>query len=67
MIMKKEGHPTDYKDPVCGMVVGRESAASDVEYEGAHFYFCSDMCRTRFLENPERYTAKGAESRSADS
>ncbi len=44
------------KDPVCGMTVqpGRELTAF---YDGQTFAFCSEFCRTTFLEHPDRYAA----------
>jgi uncharacterized protein len=47
-------------DPVCGMQVETGSAPARVEHEGQTLYFCSDHCRERFVEAPERYvTATG--------
>jgi Cu+-exporting ATPase len=42
-------------DPVCGTEVNTMSAAVQCEYGGQAFYFCSEACRQRFLEAPERY------------
>jgi Cu+-exporting ATPase len=38
-------------DPVCGMTVD-ERSASRAEHDGRTFYFCSEHCRQKFLENP---------------
>lgn len=43
-------------DPVCGMQV--DTSKSDVvsaEHEGSRYYFCCDLCRTRFRKSPAAY------------
>jgi P-type Cu+ transporter len=52
----ESGHATD---PVCSMRVAVTSHRH-VDHHGTHFYFCSDRCRARFVEDPQRYLA-GAE------
>ena len=42
-------------DPVCGMQVDEKSATWKSEYNGRTYYFCSEACRTEFLEKPEKY------------
>jgi len=42
------------KDPVCGMDVNPEKAATAV-YEGTTYYFCAPGCRKAFGENPTKY------------
>jgi Cu+-exporting ATPase len=41
------------KDPVCGMTVDPEKAAASKEYRDQTYYFCSDKCRDRFIDDPE--------------
>jgi uncharacterized protein len=41
-------------DPVCGMTVDRSKALTE-RYAGHVHYFCSEHCRSRFREDPERY------------
>jgi len=41
-------------DPVCGMEVTAESEWT-AEYEGVTFYFCSEGCRDKFIEEPGKY------------
>jgi YHS domain-containing protein len=43
-------------DPVCGMQVERDVAPAQAEYHEHRFYFCSDHCRDRFLQHPERFS-----------
>jgi YHS domain-containing protein len=42
-------------DPVCGMRVHRDTTVGTAEYRGHTYYFCCEMCRKRFVENPEEY------------
>ncbi len=41
-------------DPVCGMQVQTANAPSSLVHDGHVVYFCSDRCRHRFEEGPER-------------
>jgi YHS domain-containing protein len=49
------------KDPVCGMMIDRDTAADKSLYQGRTFYFCSVECKRQFDAAPERYAA-GASS-----
>src|SRR5260370_3394651 len=49
---------TNAKDPVCNMDVVPEVAKHSTEHQGQRFYFCSSGCLKRFLEDPQRYSAK---------
>ncbi len=42
-------------DPVCGMSVQVGSEATSVEYEGNHYYFCSQQCADTFNSEPTKY------------
>ncbi|HVB71717.1 MAG TPA: permease [Acidimicrobiales bacterium] len=44
-------------DPVCSMQVRVNDAPAESVHENHHYYFCSDRCRERFEERPERYVA----------
>jgi Cu(I)/Ag(I) efflux system membrane fusion protein len=53
-------HGAAVKDPVCGMEVDEARARAagwTVERRGKTLSFCSDGCRRRFLEAPDRYAA----------
>ncbi len=39
-------------DPVCGMEVG---VTLESQYDGASYFFCTEMCREEFNETPQRY------------
>jgi YHS domain-containing protein/uncharacterized membrane protein YraQ (UPF0718 family) len=43
-------------DPVCGMRVDPAAAPAQLDHRGKRLYFCSEQCRDRFLEHPERYS-----------
>ena len=43
------------RDPVCGMAIAAESDALRAEHKGATYRFCSEDCRARFLDDPDRF------------
>jgi membrane fusion protein, copper/silver efflux system len=46
------------RDPVCGMEVDKvlaSKAGRQVDRDGQAYFFCSDACKKRFDEEPERY------------
>src|SRR5438874_3508521 len=45
------------RDPVCGMNVDPRTASQRAELAGSTYYFCSAGCRSKFVEDPARYTA----------
>ncbi len=45
-------------DVVCGMQVDPAKAAGKSEYNGKTYYFCSNVCKTRFDADPAKYAAK---------
>lgn len=53
----EEDLPARVVDPVCGMTVAAVDASPHAEVDGATTWFCCAGCRTRFLEDPERYAA----------
>lgn len=53
------------KDPVCGMIIRPEDAAATEDHEGRTFYFCSQACHERFVNDPHRY-GHPAEEHGAD-
>src|ERR1700682_1333481 len=40
-------------DPICGMMVHKQSAPGALEHEGTTYYFCSDHCLEAFRKNPQ--------------
>jgi predicted transcriptional regulator/YHS domain-containing protein len=49
--------PAMATDPVCGMHVSMDAAASNAVFGGRTYYFCSEDCRERFNARPEDYAA----------
>ncbi|MGA7172507.1 MAG: permease [Candidatus Dormiibacterota bacterium] len=49
-------------DPVCGMQVERSSAPARLTSAVGEIYFCSDRCRDRFQQHPERFSTVGSDS-----
>lgn len=47
-------------DPVCGMQVQADHAPAQALHAGHRSYFCSDHCKDRFVNSPDRFTAPGA-------
>jgi YHS domain-containing protein len=45
-------------DPVCGIDLEESEAASTLEFEGRTYYFCSEICREEFEENPHRFAVE---------
>ena len=42
-------------DPVCKMEVDENDTIYNSEYKGKTYYFCSQLCKIDFDENPEEY------------
>lgn len=48
-------------DPVCGMDVDElqaKAAGRSLEHAGTTYYFCSDDCRAKFAQHPEKFTSR---------
>jgi Cu+-exporting ATPase len=42
-------------DPVCGMTVDPHTAKHRADYHGHTYYFCSAGCRTKLVNDPQKY------------
>ncbi len=42
-------------DPVCGMTVNPTHAAGHHDHDGTTYHFCSESCRRKFAQDPNRY------------
>ena len=52
------------KDPVCGRDVDQQKAQAKTTHQDRDYLFCSDNCKQKFDEHPERYTHQmGAQQR----
>ena len=49
------GSAARVKDPVCGMMVDPQKAATKREYGGKTYFFCSVRCGERFEQAPETF------------
>ena len=57
--MENNKHPTrKVFDVVCGMDLDIENVRHSFEHGGIEYYFCSDSCKARFIEEPEKYIEK---------
>jgi YHS domain-containing protein len=45
------------KDPVCKMEVDEQKAAGQSEHKGHMYFFCSKVCKQKFDQDPDHYTA----------
>lgn len=43
------------RDPVCGMRVDEWTAKYVTDFKARHYAFCSERCKMRFDDNPEKY------------
>ena len=46
---------TIQNDPVCGMQIEASQAVGKSDYLERTYYFCSEVCQTKFDEAPEKY------------
>lgn len=54
------------KDPVCGMQVDEQQAASKgltSQYQGQTYSFCSPGCKQQFDQDPQRYATQQSTQR----
>ena len=51
------------KDPVCGMQVDEKKAAATSMHGGQRYTFCSQDCKTKFDQNPDRYAQHTQQSK----
>ena len=49
-------------DPVCKMLVTRESAAAAYDYNGTTYFFCMTGCWDKFAGDPEKFLSEPAAS-----
>lgn len=56
--MKKKRKELNYRDPVCGMLLSKKTAATTVEYRRRMYLFCAEICRDKFEESPDDYAGR---------
>ena len=54
-----------HRDPTCGMMLGCTADVLSEIVDGTKYGFCSELCRTRFLENPQHYLGAARQVQSA--
>lgn len=45
------------KDPICGMMVDKATAAFKTAHDGANYYFCAEGCLKKFQADPTKHAA----------
>lgn len=50
-------HVAEFTDPVCGMQVDPETTPHRARHGDQAWYFCSAGCRSKFIDDPDRYLA----------
>ncbi|GAB4363679.1 MAG: hypothetical protein Kow0042_01750 [Calditrichia bacterium] len=43
------------KDLVCGMMVDEKSPPERFDYKNQTYLFCSEDCKSKFVQNPEKF------------
>ncbi|MGH3011249.1 MAG: glycosyltransferase [Gaiellaceae bacterium] len=56
----------EWRDPACGMALAGPTGGTE-DFGGARWGFCSEWCRERFRESPERYVSTRASDGAAAS
>lgn len=54
--------PSLFEDPICHMLVERETAADAIVFQGNTYYFCNLNCSAKFSRAPWRYSGMAAEN-----
>ncbi len=49
-----------HTDPVCGQAVVPHRSSAELEHGGTFYYFCSELCVSKFLADRERYVQRPA-------
>ena len=50
--------PKDTVDPICHRKIDEMKRFVTCLYRDRVYYFCSDHCRTKYMENPDQYSQK---------
>jgi YHS domain-containing protein len=53
-------------DPVCGMRIESEEAASTASFAGVTYYFCSQSCYDAFVADPGTYVGDAMPPKPSD-
>jgi len=55
--IRRAGSTAARRDVVCGMAIGEDLHALTATFNDQAYVFCSEACRARFLETPQRYVS----------
>lgn len=56
--LKAVAPPVGAIDPVCHMKIDEQGRFVTCVYQNKIYYFCSDHCRAKYMENPDHYSVK---------
>ncbi len=45
-------------DAVCGMELNAPQVNYAADHNGENYYFCSEVCKNRFVADPEKYVKR---------
>lgn len=51
----QDGKPRKVFDLVCNMELNIGDVRHAFEYNGKEYYFCSETCKSNFMNDPEKY------------
>ncbi len=54
--------PSLFEDPICHMLIERETAADAIVFQGNTYYFCNLNCSAKFSRAPLRYSGSALEN-----
>ena len=54
---EKENDMATVRDVICGMDIDANTAASQMEYQGKSYHFCSNDCHAKFMAEPQKYAS----------
>ncbi len=53
--MAPKGKPQCTVDPVCNLDLAAAHGRFTYDFEDETYWFCSELCREEFTQNPEKY------------
>ena len=60
--LRRDEAMSTHTDPVCGMKIDDQKAASQSTHQGSTYYFCTQSCKIKFDNNPQQYASQSAGS-----
>ena len=56
--MAKEEKPVCTVDPVCNLDLEALHGKPMYDFEDVTYYFCSELCKGKFVQQPDKYAKK---------